>query len=508
MESTPLIHIHNLSIFFDKEKTKQGFSNVHLSIPQGQITALIGASGSGKSITSLALMGLLPAMAVTEGSIYFGAEQIDLLSLQEKEWRSIRGKDIAMVFQEPMSALNPLMTCGAQMVECALAHQDISHQAAKELCISWLEKVQIPEPAFAFHKYPHQMSGGQKQRVMIAMAMINAPRLLIADEPSTALDVLVQQEIIHLLKDLQSQHGTTVLFITHDLALAQSIADDIIEMKNGTVVPRTLLQEKAQFKLSNTPDHLPPLLQVKNVSVQYSNAKGVFKAVDRVSLELRKGETVGLIGGSGCGKTTLSKAILGLEQVVEGHILYEGKDITHSKGKEWRSLRKQIQIIYQDPFASLNPRMKIGEAIAAPIILHLARNKSEAKAQTLTLLHQVGLQATDYDKYPHEFSGGQRQRICIARALAVKPAVVICDESVAALDIIVQKQILDLLMELQAVYGLTYLFITHDINVVKNICDRVVVMESGKIIESGKVKDVIQQPKEKYTQALIDAVPL
>lgn len=501
---TPLITIEDLFIYFDKEKKSRGLNGVNCSFLKGEITALIGASGSGKSITSLALMGLLPQETIIEGSILLEGQ--NLLELSEKEWRNIRGKDISMIFQEPMSALNPLMKCGIQIVECILAHQQISKQEAQVKALEWMDKVLIPDPEQSFHKYPHEMSGGQKQRIMIAMAMVNAPQLLIADEPSTALDVLVQKEIIELLRKLQREHGTTILFITHDLGLAKMLADHFIEMKDGQVVERSLKVRDSLLKESQN-EESEMLLRVQEVSVDYYKGKQVTRAVNNVSFEIKKGETLGLIGASGCGKTTLSKAILGLEPVASGSILFQGKDLTGISKAEWRKLRKDMQIIYQDPFASLNPRIKIGDAIKEALLIHEHLSNKEGVLKVRELLEQVQLQAADYEKYPHEFSGGQRQRICIARALILNPSLVICDESVAALDVFVQEQILDLLMELQQKRQLTYLFITHDINVVKRICDRVLVMQAGEIVEQGNLKDVMLHAQNKYTQALIDAVP-
>ncbi|MBX9448774.1 MAG: ABC transporter ATP-binding protein [Taibaiella sp.] len=500
----PLIEIRDLHVFFDKERRLHGLKGICLQIPKGKVTALIGASGSGKSVTSLALMGLLPRQTVIEGSIRYGHQE--LLALDPSGWKKIRGKDFAMIFQEPMSALNPLISCGKQLMEAALAHQDIPKKKAKALATAWLQKVQIPHPEKAFDKYPHEMSGGQKQRVMIAMAMINQPQLLIADEPSTALDVLVQKEIVHLIQKLVQEHRTTVLFITHDLALAQHISDQVVEMKDGKITDRSLYTKEIPLKVPEEKKHTP-VLQVENVSVAYHQGKDTVLAADKVHFELYEGETLGLIGGSGSGKTTVSKAILGLIPVRAGKIIFRGKDITHLSKAEWRKLRTQVQIIFQDPFASLNPRIRIGEAISEPMTVHFGLSQKEAKEATISLLLQVDLSPTDFNKYPHEFSGGQRQRICIARALALNPSLIICDESVAALDIHVQEQILALLMRLQKEKNLTYLFITHDINVVKKVCDRVIVMQNGSIVEEGSLSGIIGMPRNPYTQALINAVP-
>lgn len=500
---TPILIVKNLSVTFDG--TIIALDNVDFQLEKGKITALIGASGSGKSITSLCMMGFLPANAQVSGELFYQGK--NLLNLSEKEWQNVRGKDIAMIFQEPMSALNPLMKCGEQIAESLKAHHpNLSNSKLKEKAIDWINKVQIPEPESSYHKYPHQMSGGQKQRVMIAMAMINEPNILIADEPTTALDVLVQKEIIGLIKELQKNTQTTVLFITHDLSLAQTIADDFLEMKAGKIVDRTLERKNIHFKESQDVSQ-QMLLDVKDVSVTFLQRKNILKAVNNVSLQIYENETVGLVGGSGCGKTTLSKAILGLEKISSGELFFKGKDISHLSPKEWRAIREDIQIIFQDPYASLNPRIKIGDAIAEPLKVHTKLTAIERKENVLQLLQEVGLSESDYHKYPHEFSGGQRQRICIARSIALHPSLVICDESVAALDIIVQAQVLDLLQRLQKQYKMSYLFITHDINVVKKIADRIIVMESGKIVESNITKEVLLHPKNDYTKALIEAVP-
>lgn len=503
-----VLSIRDLNIYFDEAKTRQGVFNVCFDIPRGNITALIGASGSGKSITSYAIMGLLPSNVEIEGSILFN-NNIDLLALSPDDFRQYRGKHISMVFQEPMSALNPLMTCGQQLIETVQTHQSLPYKEAYDKVIHWLELVQLPSPSITFRKYPHQLSGGQKQRIMIAMAMINEPDILIADEPSTALDVIVQKDIVNLIKHLQASVGTTVIFITHDLALANTIADHIIEMKDGKVVPRSLHITEVNPKISYEINTQISILDVDKLQVDYpiANSKNVFTAVKDLSFQLFPGETLGIIGGSGSGKTTVSKAILGLVPIVRGSIRYNDIDLSSLSNAAWKKLRKDIQIIYQDPFASLNLRMRIGKAIGEPLNVHQNVSSKAAKLAVLEMLEAVGLNANDYDKYPHQFSGGQRQRISIARALILKPSIVICDESVAALDIIVRDQILELLLSLQSKYNLSYIFISHDMQVIKKICDRVIVMESGKMVEMNITKQLVDHPYHPYTKQLIAAIP-
>lgn len=498
-----IVQIKDLKVFFDRDRSKIGLGGIDLNIRAGAVTALIGASGSGKSITSLALMGLLPAGSFTEGSILF--EGKNLCTLPESEFRKLRGSRISMIFQEPMSALNPLMTCGDQILESIQLHQQCGKQEARAKTIYWLEQVLLPDPELTFDKYPHQLSGGQKQRIMIAMAMANNPSLLIADEPSTALDVLVQKEIVSLLLALRRAHGTSILFITHDLDLAHSIADFTVEMSAGQIVnqsERIAAEALPQGKIEEE-----IILKVDKLSVAFGMGVKKVLAVDQVSLALKSGERVGLVGGSGCGKTTLSKAILGMLPTIDGEIFLKEKKINGLSAKQWKPFRKDIQIIFQDPYASLNPRMKVGEAIAEPMRIHLGYHRTEAKRAAEDWLERVQLQAGDYNKYPHEFSGGQRQRICIARALAAQPSLVICDESVAALDPTVQAQVLHLLKNLQEKLELTYLFITHDLDVVRRFCNRVLVMQGGKILEEGLTDNILLHPQEDYTKRLIDAMP-
>jgi len=510
-----IIKVNKLSITFEGTTPFKAIDNISFSIDVGKTLALVGQSGSGKSITSLAIMGLLPESAKREGSIILqGFPQLNAQS--GKTYQNIRGKEIGMIFQEPMSALNPIISCGNQLMESILAHQKISTKRAKQLVIEWFEKVKLPDPSQLFHRYPHQLSGGQKQRVMIAMAMCNHPKLLIADEPTTALDVTVQMEIILLMKQLQKEMNTALLFITHDLALAKIIADDFLILENGKVVQTplnfTLPEPKINTETSN--HKKVPLLKVDSLDIFYSEKKSFlgkttryFKAVNNVSFEIFPSETLGLVGESGCGKSTLSKAILRLQGITSGKIYFEETDISTSNSTGWRKLRRKIQIIFQDPYASLNPRIKVGNAIQEPMLAHNLMDEKQSVKEVENLLDLVQLPKSAKDKYPHEFSGGQRQRICIARALAVDPKLIICDESVSALDVKIQGQILKLLADLQQEKKLTYLFITHDLNVVRSISDRILIMEKGEIIESGPTQDVMDFPKEDYTKRLLAAVP-
>lgn len=509
-----IITVQNLTVSFGGQQPFEAVKGVSFSIPAGKTLALIGQSGSGKSVTSLALMGLLPATATVTGDMELAGKG-NLTNLEALSWTAIRGKEISMIFQEPMSALNPVKTCGYQLMESIQAHQQVSSKEAKEIALQWFKKVKLPTPEKLLRRYPHQLSGGQKQRVMIAMAMCNHPALLIADEPTTALDVTVQKEIVNLMKALQEEYQTAILFITHDLALAKTIADDYLVMENGRVVASGAPQVNKNHNITEikiVDDQ--PVLKVKDVEIRYAEETNwlgkttkYFQAVDKVSFELFPGEVLGLVGESGCGKSTLSRCILGLQPVTAGEIYFEGQDITHYTAEQWRILRKDIQIIFQDPFSSLNQRIKVGDALAEPMLVHKLANYKNVNKYVEELLEMVQLPASSRHKYPHEFSGGQRQRICIARALAVQPKLVICDESVSALDVKIQDQILDLLANLQKQRALTYLFITHDLTVVRRISNRIMVMEKGKIVEQGPTEDIMTHPVEAYTKKLLAAVP-
>lgn len=510
-----MLKVKNLHIQFEGPNPFHALQGISFKIGKGRTLALVGTSGSGKSLTSLAIMGLLPKNARQNGYIILEEteqEELILNTLSEKQMSGIRGRKIGMVFQEPMSALNPIMSIGEQLRESILAHQHVDKAHAKELAISWLDKVKLPQPAQAYRRFPHQLSGGQKQRVMIAMAMCNHPSVLIADEPTTALDVTVQQEVIALMKQLQQEFGTALLFITHDLALAKLIADDLIILEKGKVVSNLITPE---FQAPEEPNvDNTDLLRVEDLKVHYiehTNWSGkpdkVFKAVDGVSFNIANGDRMGLVGESGCGKSTLSKCILGLQEATSGNIYFKEKELTKLSKKDWLSLRKSIQIIFQDPYASLNPRLSIAEILSEPLRVHKVVAKTGVRAKIKNLLEQVQLPLNALKKYPHEFSGGQRQRICIARALSVEPELIICDESVSALDVKIQAQVLELLYDLQSELGLTYLFITHDLHVVRSFCNKVMVMQNGLIVERGDTRTVLTDPKEVYTQKLLAAAP-
>ena len=560
MEQTPFLSIQNLRVAF---KSNTGLNEVLHGISYdlfpNEILGIVGESGSGKSVASLAIMGLLPPKksVVSTGEILFKNE--DILNYSQKELEALRGQKIAMIFQEPMSALNPSMPCGAQVEELLFQHTSLSKKEVKEKVIQLFNEVKIPTPHETFKKYPHEISGGQQQRVMIAMAIACKPDILIADEPTTALDVTVQKDIIALLKTLQKECKMSVIFISHDLALVSEIADRILVMYQGSIIEsgptksifetpkenytKALIGARPTLKsrlkqlptisdfLSNTISKSviskstrakkhkemysqPPLLEVINLEkIYFSNpsffgTKTAFKAVDAVSFKVYAGETMGLVGESGCGKSTLGKAILQLDKATAGTLNYKGKDITNLHKKELRAMRKEIQIIFQDPYASLNPRLTVGEAIMEPMKVHkLFSSDKERKTKTLEILEKVGLDPSHFDRYPHEFSGGQRQRIGIARTIAVEPKLIICDESVSALDISVQAQVLNLLNVLKEDYGFTYIFISHDLAVVKFMSDQLMVMNKGKIEELGEADAIYDNPQKAYTKALIDAIP-
>lgn len=560
MPENTLLTLSNLTLsFFNDKSENEVLKNISFSLNKNEILGIVGESGSGKSVTTLAVLGLLPKKIarIKEGEILFNGKS--LLGLPEKELQKIRGNDISMIFQEPMSALNPSMRCGKQVAELLIHHKNLSLQVAKKETLSLFEKVKLPNPQELYNKYPHQISGGQMQRVMIAMAIACKPKILIADEPTTALDVTVQKEIIALLKELQKETGMSILFISHDLSLVSEIADRVVVMYQGKVVEegpiytifhhpkeeytkallnaRPSLDERTQ-KLATIKDFLnnsfdkkivskeqrtqkhksiyskKPLLEVKNLEKEYYTNAGFFrekkitKAVNDVSFELYEGETLGLVGESGCGKSTLGKAILQLDKATQGKIYYRGKEITALRESEFKRFRKEIQIIFQDPYSSLNPRILVGEAILEPLqVHHLYNNTQKRKERVMELLEQVGLGREFYYRYPHQLSGGQRQRVGIARTIALKPKLIICDESVSALDISVQAQVLNLLNELKEKYQFSYLFISHDLAVVKYMADQLMVMNAGKIEEMGEADEIYANPVKDYTRKLIDAIP-
>jgi peptide/nickel transport system ATP-binding protein len=561
----PLLRINDLSIDFVSESgITAALKNISLSVNRSEILAIVGESGSGKSVTALSILQLLPGTGkFTSGKTIFsedGNNEIDLIRLPNKELQKVRGNKIAMIFQEPMTSLNPVFTCGSQVAESIQLHKKISASEAKQQAIEWFRKVKLPEPKKVFTKYPHQLSGGQKQRVMIAMAICCKPSLLICDEPTTALDVTVQKNILLLIKELQEEQNMGVIFITHDLGVVSEIADKIAVMYKGKIVetnsrkeifvnpqhPYTkgllacrpvfhqkgerlpvvsdfLEEKKTEIKSSNEKkevrnienDKSETLLHVKNLSVWFPDKKNLLgkslsftKAVDDVSFEVIKGETLGLVGESGCGKTTLGRTLLRLIEPTAGEIIYNGIDLTKKTRNEIISLRKDIQLVFQDPYSSLNPRLTIGSAITEPLKVHgQYKNERQRKEKVIDLLEKVNLDSKHFDRYPHEFSGGQRQRIVIARALALNPSFIICDEPVSALDVSVQAQVLNLLNDIKKEFGFTTIFISHDLAVVRYISDRIMVMHKGKIVEQGTADEVYYHPKNEYTKNLIDSIP-
>lgn len=559
MKKNSILEINDLSIAFgNKKNSKEVVHDISFSISENEILGIVGESGSGKSVTSLAIMGLLPKKtSQVTGEIFF--EGKNLLKEKSEAIRKLRGKEIAMIFQEPMSALNPSIKCGLQVSEILQLHLKYSVSKAKKETISLFEKVKLPRPREIFNSYPHQISGGQMQRVMIAMAIACKPKLLIADEPTTALDVTVQKEIMILLKEIQKETKMSLLFISHDLGLVSEIADRVAVMYQGNIVEEgTVFQifklpknDYTKSLLASRPsldirlEKLPtiasladksfvstevtpqkrafrhkdiytkdPLLEVLNLKKEYYSNAGIFRkkkiisAVNDVSFKVFEGETLGLVGESGCGKSTLGKAILQLEKATSGSIKYRGKELTKLSTSEMRKLRKEIQLIFQDPYSSLNPRMIIGEALSEPMKVHgIGKNHRARKNKALDLLQRVGLDESYYHRYPHELSGGQRQRVGIARTIAMEPKLVVCDESVSALDISVQAQVLNLLNELKDDFGFTYIFISHDLAVVKFMADQLLVMKEGQIEEIGDADEIYANPTKEYTKKLINSIP-
>lgn len=566
--SSPLLEIKNLSLDFTSEAGNvTALNNISFTLQKGEVLALVGESGSGKSVTSLSILQLIPSPPAkfTSGEIIFSEDghlKTDLLKLDKEQLTRIRGNKIAMIFQEPMTSLNPVLTCGNQIIESLLLHKKITYPAAKQQAIQWFEKVKLPDPAGMLKRYPHQLSGGQKQRVMIAMAMCCEPSILICDEPTTALDVTVQKTILQLIKELQVQSNMGVIFITHDLGVVAEIADRALVMYKGEIVEENSIRQlfhhpahpytqallacrpvnhkkgerlavvsdflnSAQVEKKTVtpqqpgkitaPGNFTPsvIMKVRDLSVWFPSKKSFLgktlshiKAVDQVNFDVWKGETLGLVGESGCGKTTLGRTLLRLIEPTAGTIEYEGKDLTTMKKSEIRPLRKNLQIVFQDPYSSLNPRVTIGSAISEPMKVHgkLATDK-QRKSHTMELLEKVNLHSSHYNRYPHEFSGGQRQRIVIARALALNPSFIVCDESVSALDVSVQAQVLNLLNDLKKEYGFTVIFISHDLSVVRYISDRIMVMNKGRIVEVGNADDIYLNPGSDYTRKLIEAIP-
>ncbi len=568
-----LLNINDLEVEF---KTEDGYvkaiHGISFSIGKAETVAVVGESGSGKSVTSLSALQLIPQPPARypKGEILFtkkDGSQINLLQASAAELQTIRGNEIAMIFQEPMSSLNPVFTCGMQVMEAIQLHQKVNKAEAVKRTLQLFEKVKLPNPQAMLHRYPHQLSGGQKQRVMIAMAMSCNPSLLIADEPTTALDVTVQKTILQLIKELQQETGMGVLFITHDLGVVYDIADKIVVMYQGNIVEQGTLDEifhqpkhpytkallacrpalhpkgkqlpvvsdflemesekskvkseeatKNKTQNPNTQFLNPsykPLLQIQNLNVWFPEQKKLFgkssssiKAVNDVSFEVYNGETLGLVGESGCGKTTLGRALLRLVDATSGNIILNSENILSKSMAAFKPQRKDLQIVFQDPYSSLNPRITIGDAIAEPMLVHrLQPNQKQAKEKVIELLEKVNLTASHFSRYPHEFSGGQRQRIVIARALALHPSFIVWDESVSSLDVSVQAQVLNLLNDLKKEFGFTSIFISHDLSVVRYICDRIIVMNNGRIEESGTADDIYYRPQSVYTQQLLAAIP-
>lgn len=567
----PLLSIENLSVdFISEQRTTNAVKNISLQVNRGEILAIVGESGSGKSVTSLSILQLLPKPPAnySSGKITFHDDNttLDLINANAKQIREIRGSKIAMIFQEPMTSLNPVMSCGKQVMEALFIHKKVSSAQAKKQTIEWFEKVKLPLPEKIFSRYPHELSGGQKQRVMIAMAMCCHPSLLICDEPTTALDVTVQKTILQLIKELQQQQDMGVIFITHDLGVVAEIADRVAIMYKGEIVEQNttknifnhpqkpytqaliacrpaahkknerlpVVSDFMENEISNKKSDLGSrnpelkkfsapgyqrqdnvLVKVENLRVRFQGktnllgkTKNYFTAVDTVSFEIFKGETLGLVGESGCGKTTLGRTLLGLIEPASGKIYYNNSDITRLSKEQLKALRKDVQLIFQDPYSSLNPRLTIGDAIAEPMkITGIEKTIRDRKKKVAELLERVSLSPNMTNRYPHEFSGGQRQRIVIARALSMNPDFIVCDESVSALDVSVQAQVLNLLNELKTELGLTMLFISHDLSVVRYMCDRIMVMKKGKIIEAAKAEEVYYNPQDPYTKQLIEAIP-
>lgn len=564
-KSMPLLHIENLRVSFKGEEKKyiETVKGISFDIPANTTVALVGESGSGKSVTSLATMGLLPvgqSKIDEQSKIIF--EGKDLLGLSRKEMRQICGKDIAMIFQEPMSSLNPVFTVGNQIAEVLCLHMGLSRKQARQRVLELLKEVGIPSPETKIDAYPNQLSGGQQQRVMIAMAIACEPKLLIADEPTTALDVTIQKQIIDLLESLRKRRQMSMLFITHDLALVGEIADKVIVMRHGEIreqgaADQVLEQPKDVYtrallycrpQMSQRPYRLPVtsdfmrqeddvlveqsfdvseiperkrglngdeqiILEVKDLKKSFYSRKGLFgkeefQAVKGVSFKLAKGKTLGLVGESGSGKTTVGLLLMRLHQASGGQAFIEGKDILSLTEKEFAKYQRKIQIIFQNPYASLNPRFTIGQILLEPMQIHnIGKDDAERKQIALGLLERVNLPEQAYYRYPHEFSGGQRQRIAIARCLTLKPEILICDESVSALDVSVQAQVLNLLQDLQDEFGLSYIFISHDLSVVKYISDQVMVMNHGEVVEIANSDELYAHPQHDYTKRLLQAIP-
>lgn len=569
-----ILKVNNLHLDLKNEEVwKPILHGISFELSNGETLGIVGESGSGKSVTALSIMRLInPKISkIDEGTIhYFDAsneKEYSLTECSEKELRQIRGRKIAMIFQEPMSSLNPVIRCGKQITEAILLHTDLSKKEAKKRVIQLFEEVKLPRPEYIFNSYPHELSGGQKQRVMIAMALSCDPDILIADEPTTALDVTVQKAILELIREVQQKRGMGVIFITHDLGVISEIADRVLVLYKGSVVEEGSISDLFEnashpytqgllacrpplnFRFKKLPtvenyvkqEHLSdkfkeqigvvskeerqiyhqklygekPIIEIRNLCKEYPLRRGslfekreYIQAISDINLEIHEGETLGLVGESGCGKTTLGRAMIRLVEPSSGSILYRNQELGNLSLYEMRKVRKELQIILQDPYSSLNQHLTIGAMLMEPMKVHrIGSNSKERKRKAIELLERVGLEEQHLYRYPHQFSGGQRQRISIARALAVNPRFIICDESVSALDVSVQAQVLNLLNELKNDFGFTYLFISHDLSVVKFMSDRMAVMEKGKIVELGDADRIYEDPQKEYTQKLIRAIP-
>lgn len=540
----PLLEVENLTTHFHtRDGVVKAVDGINFSVDNGETLAIVGESGSGKSVAFYSLLNLIPQPPgkIESGTALFEdrhQQKKDLLQTSEKDLQKIRGNDVALIFQDPMTSLNPYLTVGEQLIEPLIYHHDISRQKAIERAIEILGEVGIVEPEKRIHSYPHEFSGGMRQRVMIAMALITEPKLLICDEPTTALDVTTQAQILRLVKQLQQQRNIAVIFISHDLAVVAGVADKVAVMKDGCIVEQGSVEdifhrtqhEYTKKLLASIPEGAKPglatstndsqkndtLLEVRELKTYFQDHSGgwfkggkkTIKAVEDVSLNIKRGEILGLVGESGSGKSTLGRSILQLVPTTNGSVLFDNTNLTQLSKHQMKSMRRRMQMIFQDPYASLNPRMSVFDTLAEPLLYHGLVTRRNVTEQVLTLMDEVGLARSAIRKYPHEFSGGQRQRIAIGRAIATKPELVIADEPVSALDVTIQAQILDLILTLVEKHNLTMLFISHDLSVVRYIADRVAVMHHGKLVEVGNTETLFANPEHDYTEKLLSAIPV
>ena len=546
----PLLEVDNLTTHFHtRDGVVKAVDGISFSVDRGETLAIVGESGSGKSVACYSLLNLIPQPPgkIESGTALFNSkdqldgshqQKIDLLQTSEKDLQKIRGNDIAIIFQDPMTSLNPYLTVGEQLIEPLIYHHDISRQKATERAIEILGEVGIVEPEKRVNSYPHEFSGGMRQRVMIAMALITEPKLLICDEPTTALDVTIQAQILALVSELQQRRNIAVIFISHDLAVVAGVADKVAVMKAGTIVEQGSVEdifhrtqhEYTKKLLASIPEGAKPgpipdesaplqsgsLLKITELSTHFHDYSGgwfkskqqAIRAVDDISLEIKRGEILGLVGESGSGKSTLGRSILQLVPITAGNVMFDGTELTNLTPGDMKNMRRRMQMIFQDPYASLNPRMSVFDTLAEPLLYHGLATRKTVTEQVLALMDDVGLSHTAIRKYPHEFSGGQRQRIAIGRAIATKPELVIADEPVSALDVTIQAQILDLILALVKKHNLTMLFISHDLSVVRYIADRTAVMHHGKLVETGNTESLFTAPQHEYTKKLLSAIPV